>query len=225
MLPVATMQFSITRGGYTPLWDPKNHNESNFDISPAYADIYTSLDPKRLQALGIKYIVINSDFIKRLPPIRQQQIFSKYFKIMFISPYSDINRFKYLVLMVDPSYYFDVPSLAGTLSELSQLTDSKKTYYIDDVSNFKYAGIYRPLYLILHNNTIYADIKHVSTYIGQFQGFDWTDVQINDNSIPSSYDYLILSNNTDPKKICNCSSHALWQSNIYNITLYQTTPD
>jgi len=179
-------------------------------VSPVYADLFYTLNPKTVKELKLDFIVVGQRYKETLPLERQKDLDNeRYFNIVHIFPGGE-------VILKPTEQYFDKGStMVGTFDELLKIAPRQGKYYIDYPPNIT-ENIYRLLRLLLSEREIYYNkagsfynsrIDVSSVYYGDYQG---------------PYDFLVIGTSVDPKSICNCSPTLLWQGYKNGVALWQT---
>lgn len=190
--PSANMNLATQVGAYIPIWPSGIRNYDSFDVSPAYVDLYYTLNPSSLDKLKVTYLIINNIYFSQLPESRKADIFNReFFQPVFSDPSGEV------VLKVLSQYLMFGKNFVGTLEEFEKSAPKEGVFYIDKKST-EAMNIYRPLRLLFHERKVYGEIDDWNSRIG---------VNISFYGIKTGhYDYIVGGNNLDPVTICQCQT-------------------
>ncbi|MDP3758620.1 MAG: hypothetical protein Q8Q86_02780, partial [Candidatus Daviesbacteria bacterium] len=172
------------------------------EASPEYIDIAFFLSPQALQKLKISMLFIDKLFYETIPEIRKQQLEdNKYFERIFDS-LDSTNWEK--IYRIKNRYLENGGELDGTLEQLLQVLPTRGKIYIDNEENFDPSFLRRPIIFSIRDRDLYY-LPQSGVYL---------NVEANINSHPpltdSSYDYLVLGKNTNPREVCKCQTEIMW---------------
>lgn len=181
---------------------------------PEYTDIVYSLNPDSLRKLKINKLIIDSKSFASLPEIRKTQLQNtKFFNLLFNE--DDKNEWT-RIYEIKNDYFQSGRNLDGTFESLSKIAPADGRYFIDSEKNFNPDYLRRPLIFTLRNRDLYFKVES-----GVYQH---TEIPINQKDpVPGmNYDYLVLSDKTDPKSLCKCQPKLIWKYLNGKIMLWKT---
>lgn len=206
-IPSSNIELTTSVGAFTPVWPPYVRAYENFDTSSTYADLFYTLNPDALTLLKAKYLIISNAYVSQLPEERSKDVVNtQYFKQVFW----DTERSEG-IFTVSEAFLGSAKNLNGTLAELSEIAPKDKTYYLDYESLQKNKNLYKATAMALGERKIYG----VHDYWSRIEGHIPIFGQL------TSYDYLILGDDTDPYIFCRCSAKLIWSGYQGGIKLWE----
>lgn len=194
-------------GVFSPYWDGK-YQAFMYTPGPDYLSMIYFLNPSSVVRLKLKYLIIDRQFFKSLPIIRQRQLQDpKYFSRVFVDD-KTIPEYWVAVYEIKDAYY-SLPDIEDDVFALEKLIPEGAKVYLENNRNsptFDYLQIKNAELLVLNNK----DLAIVPDYQ---TGYGFLGVVLK-NRIPidgERYDYLVLKDGTDPKELCNCDAEIIWE--------------
>lgn len=201
IVPSSNMDLATQIGVFTPIWAPEIRAYENYDTSPAYADLYYTLNPKLLRKLKVDYLIINNTYVSRLPEQRKKELLNySYFQPVYSDP-SEI------IIKVMPAYLQANDIVTGTLEELDKIAPLNSTFYLDHKS----LDFYRAVAMVLRERRIYGEHDYWSRIEGKIPIFGKLD----------HYDYLVLGKDIIPQGICDCNATKVWSGLLDSVNLWK----
>ncbi len=210
-IPFSNLILATEIGALTPLWGPSPRVYDIFDMGPAYADLYYTLNPSFLKILKVNYLIINNVYLTSLTDKRRVDVLNtEYFQPRFLSDDGTEGVFQ-----VTEKYLREAKNLGGTLEEFNEIAPKTGTFFIDYRTSIP-EHMFRTLRLILNDREVY----HTPT-AAFYNGRIDVDYFLR-KDLPDYYDYLVLGQNADPRNFCNCNARLIWSGTGNGINLWKT---
>lgn len=209
---------TMEAGVFSPNFTSESRTYS-FDLSPEHVDAIKTLNPDSLKSLGITHILIDKDSFSKIPEKRATQLNdTRYFEISFRDDTFHIFKIK-------PLYLQEGGGVEGTYKHLSNMAQ-KGRYYIDNEANFPHAtDLRRTLLYALKDQDLYFnwDTGVYTNIESRFSGMLPSELVQRNKRLPQikTLDFMVLYQNTDPQKVCDCRVEKLWQGVEDKIVLYK----
>lgn len=210
--PSGAASLMALTGSITPLF-AGGFKTYTIEPGPEYTDIVYSLNPESLNKLKITRLIIDNKFYETLPQIRKNELENpNYFTLLFEE--KDIRGWK-KIYQIQSDYLLNEKNIYGSFEDLNRAAPKTGKFYIDSQQNFYIDYIRRPLIFTLKDRDLYFDAES-----GVYQHTE-TPVNMKAPVKNMQYDYLVLSDKTDPKNICNCRPKIIWKYLNEKIILWE----
>lgn len=193
----------VQAGVFAPLF-PDDFRAYTIEASPEYFDIAYFLNPSALQKLKVSALLIDSSFFETLPWLRKDQLENNlYFRKFFDNSAREKNWEK--VYGIADEYFKEGGEMEGSFKKLSEIMPKRGKFYIDDEQRFTPSFLKRALIFSLRDRDLYFN-PGSGIYLNVEVDIPFTKPVANE-----TYDYLILSKETDPQIICHCEPKLIWK--------------
>lgn len=209
--PSGMAKVMVHSGVFAPIFR-SDFRAYTVEASPEYLDIAYFLNPSALKKLKIDTLYIDSNYYSRVDELRKIQLSdSSLFEILYEGINSDLTWEKVYKIQIK---YLDQQDIKGGLSELEEMNLYGKIF-IDNEEGFDPSYIRRALIFSLRGKDLYY-LPQSGVYLNVE-----VDIPFNNPSKEIKYNYLLLSEKTDPKLICSCMAERVWDGFKGKIVLWK----